>query len=99
MQSLQFSSHGNAEDLGIIHSYMVELSKLLYVNVLAYDYSGYGLGMKRTENVENNVEPRVRKPAMRISKLLLIISCYGLWGFTPFFCWRAGCKLSKFFTF
>jgi len=50
-------SHGNAEDLGMIHSYMVELSKLLYVNVLAYDYSGYGLGMKRTENIENNVEP------------------------------------------
>lgn len=50
-------SHGNAEDLGMIHRYMVELSKLLYVNILAYDYSGYGMGMKRSDNIKNNVEP------------------------------------------
>ena len=46
-------SHGNAEDLGMIHNYIAELSRLLYVNILAYDYTGYGLGTKNIENIEN----------------------------------------------
>lgn len=50
-------SHGNAEDLGMIHGSLVELSRLLYVNILAYDYSGYGHGKRRRTNVEKNVEP------------------------------------------
>jgi len=35
-------SHGNAEDLGCIFDWLHELSYHLKVNVLAYDYAGYG---------------------------------------------------------
>jgi len=50
-------SHGNAEDLGMIYEYLAELSELLYINIFAYDYSGYGLGKRRKDNIENNIEP------------------------------------------
>ena len=36
-------SHGNAEDLGLISSFLVDLARLLQINVLCYDYSGYGV--------------------------------------------------------
>lgn len=36
-------SHSNAEDLGMIWDSLVELSKELNVNILSYDYEGYGL--------------------------------------------------------
>ena len=36
-------SHGNAEDLGMMYKRMKDLARVLCVNVLAYDYSGYGL--------------------------------------------------------
>lgn len=35
-------SHGNAEDLGMIFEWFLEFSQELGVNVLAYDYEGYG---------------------------------------------------------
>ncbi|GMI61467.1 hypothetical protein ScalyP_jg2986 [Parmales sp. scaly parma] len=35
-------SHGNAEDLGMIYSWFVDIAQVLEVNVLAYDYTGYG---------------------------------------------------------
>jgi len=35
-------SHGNAEDLGMIYEWFYELSQEVRVNVLAYDYEGYG---------------------------------------------------------
>lgn len=35
-------SHGNAEDLGMIYDWMTFFSMELRVNVLAYDYQGYG---------------------------------------------------------
>lgn len=35
-------SHGNAEDLGMIFDWFSSFSKQLNVNVLAYDYTGYG---------------------------------------------------------
>lgn len=35
-------SHGNAEDLGMIYEWFCEFSMELRVNVLAYDYEGYG---------------------------------------------------------
>jgi len=50
-------SHGNAEDLGMIYDYLYELSELLYINILAYDYSGYGMGARRKDNIEKKVEP------------------------------------------
>lgn len=36
-------SHGNAEDLGMMYHRMKELARVACVNVMAYDYSGYGL--------------------------------------------------------
>lgn len=36
-------SHGNAEDLGMIYDWFREVSRHLDVNVMAYDYDGYGL--------------------------------------------------------
>lgn len=35
-------SHGNAEDLGLIAHFLTDLARLLGVNVLCYDYAGYG---------------------------------------------------------
>ncbi|XP_024388496.1 uncharacterized protein [Physcomitrium patens] len=35
-------SHGNAADLGQMHELFVELSVHLRINILGYDYSGYG---------------------------------------------------------
>ena len=36
-------SHGNAEDLGLIANFLTDLSRLLGINILCYDYSGYGV--------------------------------------------------------
>ena len=41
-QTLLFS-HGNAEDLGMMYKRMKDLALVLCVNILAYDYTGYGL--------------------------------------------------------
>ena len=38
-------SHANAEDLGSIYPWCKFLSKMLQVNLFAYDYSGYGMAM------------------------------------------------------
>jgi pimeloyl-ACP methyl ester carboxylesterase len=35
-------SHGNAEDLGMIYDWFYDFTRQLNVNVLAYDYTGYG---------------------------------------------------------
>ncbi|KAK8568543.1 hypothetical protein V6N13_106452 [Hibiscus sabdariffa] len=35
-------SHGNAADLGQMHDLFIELSTHLRVNIMSYDYSGYG---------------------------------------------------------
>jgi len=35
-------SHGNAEDLGMIYDWFQDLGRLLHVNVMCYDYTGYG---------------------------------------------------------
>mmetsp|Transcript_17558 Transcript_17558/g.26157 ORF Transcript_17558/g.26157 Transcript_17558/m.26157 type:complete len:463 (-) Transcript_17558:367-1755(-) len=35
-------SHGNAEDLGMMYNRMKQMARTLCVNVMAYDYSGYG---------------------------------------------------------
>ncbi|KAL3815595.1 hypothetical protein ACHAXA_007127 [Cyclostephanos tholiformis] len=43
-QTILFS-HGNAEDLGMMYSRMKDMALVLGVNVLAYDYTGYGLSM------------------------------------------------------
>lgn len=43
-QTLLFS-HGNAEDLGMMYNRMKDLAMVLGVNILAYDYTGYGLSI------------------------------------------------------
>lgn len=39
-------SHANAEDLGSIYPWCKFLSKMLQVNLFAYDYAGYGMAME-----------------------------------------------------
>jgi hypothetical protein len=39
-------SHANAEDLGSIYPWCKFLSKMLQVNLFAYDYSGYGMAVE-----------------------------------------------------
>jgi len=36
-------SHGNAEDIGLIANFLTDLSRLLGINILCFDYSGYGV--------------------------------------------------------
>jgi hypothetical protein len=40
-------SHANAEDLGSIYPWCKFLSKMLRVNLLAYDYTGYGMAFEQ----------------------------------------------------
>ncbi|CAL0306770.1 unnamed protein product [Lupinus luteus] len=50
-KSTMIYSHGNAADIGQMYELFVELSLLLRVNLLGYDYSGYGQSSgKPTEN-------------------------------------------------
>ena len=44
-------SHANAEDLGNIYPWCKFLSKMLGVNVFAYDYTGYGLATDQGESI------------------------------------------------
>lgn len=43
-------SHANAEDLGSIYPWCKFLSKMLQVNLFAYDYAGYGMAMDDGKN-------------------------------------------------
>lgn len=43
-QTILFS-HGNAEDLGMMYPRMKDLALVLGVNILAYEYTGYGLSI------------------------------------------------------
>jgi pimeloyl-ACP methyl ester carboxylesterase len=38
-------SHGNAEDLGLTASFLCDLARLLQIDILCYDYSGYGMSI------------------------------------------------------
>ncbi|ETV98147.1 hypothetical protein H310_08886 [Aphanomyces invadans] len=51
-------SHGNAEDLGMVYEWFREVSRRINVNVMAYDYTGYGisLGVPSEEAVYSDVE-------------------------------------------
>jgi len=46
-------SHANAEDIGTVYPWVKFLAKALHVNVLAYDYTGYGLSQPSTPSEEN----------------------------------------------
>lgn len=46
-------SHGNAEDLGMMYRRMKEIAKAFGVNVMAYDYPGYGLSTPQCKPSEN----------------------------------------------
>jgi abhydrolase domain-containing protein 17 len=51
-------SHGNAEDLGMIYDWFNDLSRVLRVNIMAYDYTGYGkstlAGNNNTTTINNS---------------------------------------------
>jgi pimeloyl-ACP methyl ester carboxylesterase len=49
-------SHGNAEDLGMLSSYLSDLSKILHVNILAYDYTGYGFSNRHSTRLSRPIE-------------------------------------------
>jgi hypothetical protein len=49
-------SHGNAEDLGMLSSYLADLSKILHVNILAYDYTGYGYSNRHLAKHSKSME-------------------------------------------
>lgn len=51
-------SHGNAEDLGMIYEWLVTLSYEFRVNILAYDYTGYGKaqGNPNEQSCYRNIE-------------------------------------------
>ncbi|XP_062105576.1 uncharacterized protein LOC133817174 [Humulus lupulus] len=51
-------SHGNASDLGTTYPYLVSLSSQLRVNIMGYDYSGYGqsTGTPSEENSYADIE-------------------------------------------
>lgn len=55
-------SHGNAEDLGMIFDWFVDLARSLRVNVMAYDYSGYGKadGTVHEDNCYADIEAAYR---------------------------------------
>ena len=55
-------SHGNAEDLGMIYDWFSDLARVLRVNIMAYDYSGYGKssGTPSEENCYADIEAAYR---------------------------------------
>ena len=46
-------SHGNAEDLGMMFPRMKALSKMLGVNIMAYEYTGYGISTGKIGTFQN----------------------------------------------
>jgi abhydrolase domain-containing protein 17 len=57
-------SHGNAEDLGMIYDWFNDLARVLRVNIMAYDYTGYGkpngTGTPSEENCYADIEAAYR---------------------------------------
>ena len=51
-RAIVFYSHGNAEDLYGIQNYLKDLSKKLKIDVISWDYAGYGL-----HRVNDTVKP------------------------------------------
>ena len=45
-------SHANAEDLGSIYPWCKYLSKMLGVNLMAYDYKGYGMAFEQGKSID-----------------------------------------------
>ncbi len=45
-------SHGNAEDLGLMYRRMKDMARVLGCNILAYDYTGYGMSQPPCEPSE-----------------------------------------------
>lgn len=55
-------SHGNAEDLGMIYDWFSDLARVLRVNIMAYDYTGYGKssGAPSEDSCYNDIEAAFR---------------------------------------
>ncbi|CAN1318449.1 Alpha/beta hydrolase domain-containing protein 17B [Linum perenne] len=46
-------SHGNAADLGQMHELFIELRAHLRVNIMSYDYSGYGASSGKVKKIKS----------------------------------------------
>jgi hypothetical protein len=60
-------SHANAEDLGSIYPWCKFLSKMLRVNLFAYDYTGYGMAYDEGK----------RKPVRVGESVFVMVYCAG----------------------
>ena len=65
-------SHGNAEDLGLIYDWFREFARALKVNVLAYDYTGYGLSQNEGERPSELMYLLMSKPFDYLANVLNI---------------------------
>lgn len=64
-------SHANAEDLGSIYPWCKFLSKMLQVNLFAYDYTGYGMAHK-VGKFRWKVSPRQEKERPRFHHVSVV---------------------------
>ncbi|KFG64627.1 alpha/beta hydrolase family protein [Toxoplasma gondii RUB] len=53
-------SHGNGTDIGHLHESVMDLCRRLQVNVLSYDYSGYGC-TQRASNLDKQLKKQARR--------------------------------------
>ncbi len=76
-------SHGNAENVLLCHQFVRELSHSLKVDVVSYDYSGYGLnpGSKRERTVEG-VNLTLRTVMEHLSEMGYRYENMILWGYS-----------------
>lgn len=70
-------SHGNSTDIGLIHPHCLDLCRRLEVNVLAYEYSGYGCSSGEASedalysDIDAAFEYLVHQKNIRASSLIL----------------------------
>lgn len=48
-------SHGNASDLGDVYFFAEKLSALYTLDILIYDYTGYGIGKGKYDITEQKI--------------------------------------------
>lgn len=67
-------SHGNAEDLGMMYKRMKDIALIFCVNVMAYDYTGYGLSTVEEGDSNEFVESEKKREKKRLYKSLNVPS-------------------------
>ncbi|KAL4429669.1 hypothetical protein ABPG74_017078 [Tetrahymena malaccensis] len=74
-------NHGNSSDLGTIFYSLINMSKIYKVNIVAYDYRGYGIS-KGDINEENTYEDCEMVMSFTLYRLKYRIYQLILWGFS-----------------